>query len=73
MTIFFDGHSFKYEVEGVCKLFFPLMRFTHVYCNGDADFSGTDGDYAATVRRSGGCETVLSVEVRLSEIGRAHV
>lgn len=31
MTIFFSGQSYKYELEGVAKLFFPLKRFTHVY------------------------------------------
>lgn len=31
MTIFFSGHSYKYELEGVAKLFLPLVRFTHIY------------------------------------------
>lgn len=66
MTIFFDGHSFKYEVEGVAKLFFPLLRFTHVYCNGDVDYAAAEGDYAATVRRRGETETQLIAELRLS-------
>lgn len=29
MTIFFSGQNFKYELEGICKLFFPVERFTH--------------------------------------------
>lgn len=31
MTIYFCGHSYKYELEGICKLFFPIEKFTHCF------------------------------------------
>lgn len=31
MTIYFSGQGFKYELEGVAKLFLPLVRFNHIY------------------------------------------
>jgi len=65
MTIFFDSHPFHYEVEGICKLFFPVSRFAHVYCAGDADFDAAEGDYAATVRREADGEIRLAARIRL--------
>lgn len=62
MTIYFDGHAFKYEIEGVCKLFFPLVRFQFAYDTAP----GTDaGDYVWTRRIPEGERTRLSAEVRL--------
>lgn len=31
MTIFYKGNSFKYEMENILKLFFPVERFKHIY------------------------------------------
>lgn len=31
MTIFFEGNDFKYEMENVARLFFPLRRFSFGY------------------------------------------
>lgn len=31
MTIIFENNTFKYEVESVCKLFFPCVLFHHEY------------------------------------------
>lgn len=40
MTIIFNGHTFKYEIESVCKLFFPCVLFRHEYES--YDFSRDD-------------------------------
>lgn len=70
MTIFFSGHTFKYEIEGVCKLFFPLMRFTHVY----EDVTLPEGEnYILTRRRKGRKTTLLWVRIALEGEGsHAH-
>ena len=63
MTIYFCGQNFKYEMEGVCKLFFPLVRFTHAY---DAPEAVEDSaDYVHTLRRREETETLLRVTVQL--------
>lgn len=31
MTIFYNGNTFKYEMENILKLFYPVRRFRHVY------------------------------------------
>lgn len=31
MTLIFSGNDFKYELEGVLKLFIPATRFEHIY------------------------------------------
>ena len=62
MTIYFCGQDFKYEIEGVCKLFFPLVRFTHVY---NAPETAKDSaDYVHTLRRREEAETLLRVAVQ---------
>lgn len=64
MTIFFRGHTFKYEVEGICKLFFPLVRFTHVY---DGEEAPSDDDFVMTTREEENPDTTrLSVTVSLN-------
>lgn len=40
MTICFSGNSFKYEVEAVMKLFFPVTNFTFLF-----EEIKTEGDY----------------------------
>lgn len=63
MTIYFCGQDFKYEIEGVCKLFFPLVRFTHAY---DAPETVTDEeDFVHTLRRTEETGTLLRVTVQL--------
>ena len=69
MTIYFSGHTFKYEIEGVCKLFFPLVRFSHVF---ELD-SMPDGDFVFTRRKKGKDHTLLWIGVSLNgETRRAH-
>ena len=67
MTIYFDGHAFKYEIEGVCKLFFPLVRFQFVY---DVAPGPEVEDCIWTRRVLAGERARLSVEVRLEEQSR---
>ncbi|MDF2566808.1 MAG: Coproporphyrinogen dehydrogenase [Oscillospiraceae bacterium] len=40
MTIVFNGHTFKYEIESLCKMFFSCVRFNIEYDT--ADFSKDD-------------------------------
>ncbi|MBR1384560.1 MAG: coproporphyrinogen dehydrogenase HemZ [Ruminococcus sp.] len=42
MTLIFSGNDFKYEMEGVMKLFIPATRFKHIF----ADTVDTEDDYA---------------------------
>lgn len=63
MTISFNGHSFKYEIEGICKLFFPLMRFEFQY---DAEKLPPEGDAVHTERKQEDDATRLTVWVCLN-------
>lgn len=42
MKLIFNGHKFKYEVESVCKLFFPCVKFELEYDT--CDFLSGAGD-----------------------------
>ena len=42
MTLVFNGQQFKYEMEGVVKLFIPAQKFSFLY---DADVSEIKGDF----------------------------
>ena len=69
MTIYFSGQDFKYEIEGVCKLFFPLVRFPHIYDAPEATEALDDaGDYVHTLRIAGESETLLRVTVRIDGV-----
>lgn len=71
MTIFFSGQSYKYELEGICKLFFPLQRFTHCY---DEITITRDEDYILTRLKKHPQTTLLWVRVRLGGVVRsAHM
>lgn len=59
MTIFFSGNTFKYELEGIAKLFFPLIRFTHIY-----DTVEDIDDGIITRMHTGRTQTLLWVSVR---------
>lgn len=41
MTLIFSGNDYKYELEGVMKLFIPATLFTHIY----SDKIETDDDF----------------------------
>lgn len=60
MTLIFNGHSFKYELESIVKLFIPAQSFSILYENKNAD-----GDLCISYRRIGEISTYLSTYVRL--------
>ena len=58
MTIIFKGQDFKYEVENVCKLFFPLTHFQFRY-DGEKDAELPEGDFLVTRLKRGRNTTFL--------------
>ena len=67
MTIFFNGNDFKYEMENVARLFFPLRRFSFVYDSTDfpeedylAFLRSEDGELTVRVRVGGFAEDAVS-------------
>lgn len=70
MTIFFSGHKYKYELEGICKLFFPLKRFNHCF---DKIELVDDEDYVITRLKKQHETTLLWVRVKVGNtIKNAH-
>ncbi|MFZ2539698.1 MAG: coproporphyrinogen dehydrogenase HemZ [Oscillospiraceae bacterium] len=71
MTIFFSGQDYKYELEGICKLFFPLKKFKHCY---DQIVLSTDEDYIITRLKKHSKTTLLWVRVKVgTRIKSAHI
>lgn len=68
MTIFFRGHSFKYEIEGVCKLFLPLTRFSFAYDPPPLEELRPQGDYLDTSRRGQSLAVQLSLRGHVSRM-----
>lgn len=60
MTIFFNGNRFKYEMENVARLFFPLRRFSFAYDSEEYP----EEDYLAFIRREDNSGGELTVCVR---------
>lgn len=67
MTLIFSGNDYKYELEGVMKLFIPASLFKHVY----ADSIETDDDYIFAREKSFGDYTLLYV-IASAEGSKAH-
>ncbi len=65
MTIFFSGQDYKYELEGICKLFFPLKRFSHCY---DKILLPNDEDYIITRLKKHSKTTLLWVRIKVGII-----
>lgn len=61
MTLIFIGHNFKYEIEAVCKLFFPVRAFSFVCLNDGEPLLKTDGSFCVLSRRIVGDTAELSV------------
>lgn len=59
MTIIFNGHQLNYEMESLCKLFFPAQAFTQLFNSNDDIID----DYIKTVVESNGNTTLLSVTI----------
>lgn len=62
MTIYFSGHTFKYEIEGIAKLFFPVIRFNHEY----EKINLYDENSINTRRKIGKTKTYLWVSVNIN-------
>lgn len=61
MTLIFSGNDYKYELEGVMKLFIPATLFKHIYTD---SYEQVDGDYAFIRCKKGRSNTLLYVCVR---------
>lgn len=66
MTLIFSGNDFKYELEAVCKLFFPVESFECVFLEEGAKPQNISGDFAFICRIQGVKSTLLSVFVSVS-------
>ncbi len=64
MILIFKGQQFKYEIEAVVKLFFPVVHFDFIY---DGELSDADGDFCFSCRKQNGGITELSVECRVGD------
>ena len=60
MTLIFSGNEYKYEIEGIMKLFIPAARFKHVF----SDSFDTDDDKAVIGVRQEQDIVLLFVEVK---------
>ena len=66
MTILFSGNRFKYELENVARLFFPLRHFQFLYDTKEFP----EGDFLAFFREEYEEEAALTVSVRQGDFFR---
>lgn len=64
MTLIFSGNDFKYELEGVMKLFIPAKLFKHEFTD---SYVTVEGSFAFFRRKRGKKNTLLYVYVKLGE------
>ena len=64
MTLIFSGNDFKYELEGVMKLFIPAKLFAHEFTD---SYVKVNGDFAFFRRSKGKKHTLLYVYVKSGE------
>lgn len=70
MTIIFNGHTFKYEIENICKLFFTSELFKHIYDTNDFNI---DDDIVITRLKKGTTKTSLLVVAKINnKISKKH-
>lgn len=67
MTIFYNGNTFKYEMENILKLFYPVRRFRHVY---ESKEYPADEYVSIDVKPSGEGTSHLSVTVKKGDFFR---
>ena len=67
MTIFYNGNTFKYEMENILKLFYPVRRFQHVY---ESREYPADEYVSIDVTPSGDSVSDLSVTVKKGDFFR---
>ena len=58
MTLIFSGNNYKYEIEGIMKLFIPATRFKHIYSDEICESS----DYVFVSEKQERDEIVLLVK-----------
>lgn len=67
MTIFYNGNTFKYEMENILKLFYPVKRFRHIY---ESREYPPDEYLSIDVKKSGAGVSNLSVTVKKGDFFR---
>lgn len=66
LTLIFSGNDFKYELEGVCKLFFPVESFNFLFLDSGGGTLPEDGsDCCLITRLEGRRSTLISVAARI--------
>lgn len=65
MTFVFIGHNFKYEIEAVCKLFFPVRSFNFINADKPDDVADDGGNLCIVTRTENPQKAVLSVSARI--------
>ena len=55
MTLIFSGNDYKYELEGIMKLFIPARLFKHVY----SDKLEAEGDFVFARKKDFSSYTLL--------------
>ena len=63
MNLIFNGHSFKYEMENLCRMFYPGEKFDIVY---DCEPGQLSGDIIAAERIKQSGNTLLSVRIMIN-------
>ena len=66
MTLIFKNHSFKYEIEAVCKLFFPVRPFYFLMISDADTFTEPEGDYSFLALSESEKEAEAYVKTRIN-------
>lgn len=63
MTLIFCGNDYKYELEGVMKLFIPAARFRHIYTDDNTtDAAGDDFVLISESEKDGAAELAVKAD-----------
>ena len=62
MIIFISGHKFHFEIENLCRMFFPNSEIKLNY-----EYSDTDEDYLFTSMISENGVTILNANIRVGD------
>ncbi len=62
MIVFISGHKFHFEIENLCRMFFPNseIKLNYEHCE-------TDEDYLFTSMSSDGSTAILNAEIRVGD------
>ena len=64
MTLIFNGHDFKYEIESVVKLFVPVVHFEFLY---QTEVQAVEGDYCFVSREISDEKALLCAECKIGD------